>query len=338
VAADRVAATRPEWPFRELRPTAYPRYSAFLADWVAVGPQALVVRDLAARQFRAFSPGLLVWALGLAGLVLGRNGRLRAAGWLGAGVLLAVASTGPFLAVQPRIAAPTPVNPAWLAVRYAFPGGGLILEPLRYAFPALLALSVAASLGALVVVRRFGSAVGFVPPVLVVLEVALLSPIPVPLPTARPEASEAARRLDEVLPPGAVVHLPLFDRGTQRFDRSHLVDQRVHRRPVPDEVMGLPPAIFMENQFLAVLVEAEQPRGDMAVHPEDPGRFRDDRDRLVEAGFSGIVVDPARYAMPGRAERVLALLASGGHPVTLGDRVVVRLGPQGDLAKPRPAR
>jgi len=45
-------------------------------------------------------------------------------------------------------------------------------------------------------------------PVLVVAEVAWLSPVPVPLPVAEPQLSAAYERLDEVLPPGPIIELP----------------------------------------------------------------------------------------------------------------------------------
>ncbi len=338
ISEELVAGTRHMPPFRMLHPEELKRFTAFGAEYFATGKSELVVRDMISRFYRAFSPGFLLMALALLGVVASRGRRVAAALWLFVAVFAAVASTGPFMPWSRHVCFDHAVNPAWLAVHYLLPGGKLILEPLRYGLVAALGLSVAAAFGVAALVRRWGAWVGVLAALLVVAEVAVLSPVPVPLPVAQLEVSPAYGRLDEVLPPGPIIELPYFDRGTQRFDRRHFLQQLEHGRPIADEIVGFPPRYLVENQFTAQIISVEKPFGAVAVRMEWPERIDEDRERLAADGFVGIVVDPAGYDGPERAEQVLALLDVLGEPVELHDRLVFRLEPgAGPAVVPGPA-
>ncbi len=329
-----VASTRPSWPFAELRPGVPRRYTAFLVDWFAIGKGSLVVTDFVSRFFRAFSPGYTVWAAAVAALALG-HGRRRVAAFLAlVVVVLVIASTGPFLPVTRSTSLPFPGNVLWLALHYAVPGGRILQEPLRYAFPALLALAVLAALGVRVAADRWGRWVAVAAPALLLAELVLLSPVPVPLPTWTPEVSPAMARLGEVLPPGPVVELPLFERGSQRLRRIHFLDQTVHGRPIPDVVVGVPPRYVMSNRFLAALVQPEEVAGEMRVWRSDSSRVAQDMAQLSADGFVGLVLNRSGYRSPAHADRAVHLASQAGPATRIGDVTVVRLLPSPPVAAP----
>jgi hypothetical protein len=280
---------------------------------------------MVSRFYRAFSPGFLLMGLAGLGVFAARGRRLAASFWLGTAIFAALASTGPFLPWSARVGFGHPVNLAWLAAFHLLPGGHLLLEPLRYGLVVALAVAVGASLGVAVLARRWGAWIALLAPVLVAVEVAVVSPVPVPLPVAESRISPAFERLDELLPPGAILELPFFDHGSQRFAREHFLDQRVHGRPIPDEVVGFPPRYLVMNQFTALLLHVEKPYGELVVRVERPDLVEEGRACLIEDGFVGIVLDPEGFDSPARAAAVMDLLAAVGEPLLLEDRLVYRL-------------
>ncbi len=322
VSEELVAGTRHQPPFRLLHPEELKRFTAFLGEYFAIGADGLVVRDMISRFYRAFSPGFALMGLGLAGLGLSRGRRLSAALWVVIAVFCAIASTGPFLPWSAHRCFDHGVNIAWLALHYLLPGGKLVLEPFRYALVAAMGLAVAAAVGAAALERRFGVWVSVLAPLVVVAELLLLSPVPVPLPVASLEVSAAYDRLDEVLPPGPIIELPYFDQGTQRFQRRHFVQQLRHGRPIADEVVGFPPRYLVNNQFTAQLLALEKPYGELIVRVERPELIEPDRQRLQADGFVGVVVDPQGFDSHSRARRVIELLEQHWEPIRLEDRLV----------------
>jgi hypothetical protein len=319
-----VAGTRHAPPYVFLEPGNRDRYVAWLADYVAVGKGALIERVLAARFYRVFSPGFVVFGLVLVGLVASAR-RWTALLWAGIAAFCMLASTGPFLPVTRDFALSTPVNLAWLLPQHLLPGASQLLEPFRYALPAGLGLAVGAAIGAHALRRRFGPAVAVTLPVLILAELAVVSPVPFPLPVARLAAPALYTELDRWLPEGAILELPYFDRGTDRFYREHFFQQLLHGRPIANEVIGFAPRYLRENQFTASLLAPESGEGRLRVEVIEPDRVNLDRARLRADGFVGIVVNPAGYATPAALSIVSARLAPLGPSVELGDRVLYRL-------------
>jgi hypothetical protein len=135
--------------------------------------------------------------------------------------------------------------------------------------------------------------------------------------------SPAYAQLDAALGPGAILELPYFDRGTGRFARVHFLNQRVHGRPIADEVRGFPPRLLLENPFAVNLLAAERSAGLVRIDKRPEGREDSGRRDLAQAGFAGVVVDPAGYASPDALAEVERIL--GPRYVTVGDRRVWRL-------------
>lgn len=318
-----VTRHRPPYPF--LEPGHVDRYTAYLADYLAVTKDALVEREAGSRYLRAFSPGLGLLGLAGLGLLLARRAEHRY--WALAGAWGALVSTGPFLPVTRLLHLRAPGNAAWALTAW-LPGGDLILEPFRYALPAALAFAVGGAVAVDRLAGRFGAWVGPAAVVAWLAELVWLSPVPVPLPTVVPVVPGVYARLGSLVEAGAVLELPYFDTGTDRLLRVHFFHQRVHGRPIPDEVTGLPARYVRENQFVASLVEAEKPMGRLAVDVTDPSRIGADLRRFVDDGFAAVVVTPSFYRMHTGRDRVRARLAEAfGPPVIDGDREIYRVRP-----------
>lgn len=320
VSTASIALTRNVAPYPYLAPGHTDRYTSYLADFVAVGKSALIQRSAGSRYFRAYSPGMLLLLLGALGLAVAPR---RAGLFAAMAVWSAIASTGPFLPLNGVWALSTPGNPVWLGLDRWLPGADLLLEPFRYALGAVLGLSVCAAIGLAWVSRRWGGWTVGAAVTVVLAEIAFVSPVPLPLLVADATVPPLYSRLDR-LPAGALVELPFFDRGTDVFNRVHFLHQLVHHRPIVDEVVGLPPRAFAENQFLAALVNAEKPQGRLHVDVTDPSRIAQDRAALRAQGYAGLVVDLAGYRSPVERDRVLALIAGMPELTREDGRVVVR--------------
>jgi len=322
---EQVASTRHAAPWPFLEPLHQDRYVAYLMDYLAVGKEQLVVRETGSRYFRAFSTGLLVPSLALLGLLASRGRRWVVGFWLVVAAFFAVASTGPFLPLASDLSLPGAYNPVWMGVFHLLPGSSMILEPFRYALGVSLALGLASAVGVVALQRRFGAWVGWVLPGVFVLELALLSPVPVPLPTSALEPDPAYAALDEVLPPGAIIELPYFTRGSHRFERVHFLNQVTHGRAIPDEVTGFLPRYLLQNHLSSELIELERCSEHLLIRDHDMALIDIDRQKLVDDGFVGIVVDHNAYENDRRRDAVMALLGKLSHPTRHHGRAVFSL-------------
>ena len=335
MSEEQVASSRHAAPWPYLEPEHQDRYVAYLMDYLAVGKEQLVVREAGSRYFRAFSTGLLAPALALLGLLASRGRRWVVGFWLVVAVFFAVASTGPFLPLSSDLSLPGAYNPVWMGVFHLLPGSSMILEPFRYALGVSLGLGLASAVGVVALQRRFGAWVGWVLPGVFVLELALLSPVPVPLPSVVLEPDAAYATLDEVLPPGAIIELPYFTRGSHRFERVHFINQVAHGRPIPDEVAGFLPSYLLQNHLISELIELERCSEHLLFRDHDMALIDIDRQELVDDGFVGIVVDHNAYENDRRREAVMVLLGQLTHPIRHHGRAVFSLVSTDDPPKPK---
>lgn len=324
MSAEDVDYTRHSAPYPFLRPAHSNRYVSWLSDYVAVGKDRLIVREAGSRYYRACSTGFLLLGLALLG-IYARDGQGRrstaALIWAVCALSLAVASTGPFMPWDAQRFSRAVVNLPWWITHHLT--GRLLLEPFRFAVVAALALGVAAAFGARALIGR-RSWLGWLLPVAVVAEVAILSPVPAPLPVMSVRVPEVYSRLDALLPPGAILELPYFYKSSDVFQRVHFLYQRTHRRPIPDEVMGFVPRSLTGNAWTATLLAIENNLGQLRVELGDESRYDSDRAALKAAGLVGVVVDPAAYA-DGVWERVRRRLDRECVRVEEGERWVYRL-------------
>lgn len=325
-----VQSTRHAPPFPFLEPLHNSRYVGVLYDYFAVGKKALITREAGSRYLRAYSPGILVWLLAGWGLVRGRA-RLSSAFWLLAAAFAIVASLGPFATLDGHRLSDGTNNPVYL-LAYDFLGSKMLLEPFRYAIAAAMALAIAAALGAAALPRR----ARMVLPGLILAEVLIVSPVPTPLPAARLDAPAVYGKLGTLLPPGPILELPYFDKGSGRFVREQIYWQLLHGRPIPNAVAGFPPDWLRDNAFTATLLAIEGVSGPLAVKAPTPDAVGDGRDAFVEAGFAGIVVEPGRYRDSQRFEQVRSMLSSFGDPVYQAERVVWKTARAAQDSEPAP--
>ncbi len=336
MSTERVVRSRHAAPWPYLRPEHGDRYVAYLLDYLALGKSQLVLREAGSRYLRAFSLGLVAPSLALLGLWASRGRRAFVLSWLGVALFFALASTGPFLPSSADLALPGPYNPIWQGLFHLLPGSSLLLEPFRYALGVALGLAVATSVGALALQRRFGRWVGWALPLALVLELALLSPVPAPLPTAQLQSDPAYAELDRHLPPGAIIELPYFERGSHRFARQHFFDQLTHDRPIPDEVAGFVPGYLLDNPLTAELIELERCSEQQLERRHRRALIERDRQRLLEDGFVAIVVDHHAYENDRRRDAVMALLGHVADPVRVHGRAVFPLGAEGPALPDQP--
>lgn len=150
-------------------------------------------------------------ALVLAGVAAG-IGRLR---WVALGAAAVVLAMGPYLLVTPDGWRPVPA-PWWLWMREIWPATQAIASPVRAMAFGYAALAVLAALGADRLVDALPRARVALPWLLsasILAEMALLSPVPAPLPTASVWLPGAVGRLGALPGAGAVIDWPQREPG-----------------------------------------------------------------------------------------------------------------------------
>jgi hypothetical protein len=327
-----VAATRHAPPWDALRPQVAAGYAVPLRDYLRAGPEGVATRDVGSRYARSvFLPWTLLAAPLLALAVhLRRPADPRLLRGVGAWTLVAavgaLVAMGPFVVLAPGVGTAAPWNLAYLAAHRWIPGVALVLEVFRFAWIPAVAMSFAAA-GATASLAAWRPATSGVARwgilLLLTTELAAHSARLGPRPVATPAPDPALAGLDAVLPPGPIVALPFFAHGTSRFQRIHLLEQRVHGRPLADGVAGIPPAFLRANPFTRALLALERPDDPEGAAPSDPARLAWGRAALARAGFVGVVLDPDAYRDPDTFHRAAAVL--GGSGVPLGRHVVWRL-------------
>ena len=189
-------------------------------------------------------PGLVLVILAL------WSGRSR---WWAVLVGAMLVAPGPHLSIA---GTPTGLTNPFVELLHALPFGSLINHHGRLLLLGSIALAILAARGVATLRTRYGRWVGGVAVALLTLDLALLSPVGVPMPVADP--TPLAVYVDPAfadLPAGAVLQLPAAGPGVH-FQRP-LLDQRVHRRPlaVDPNHPGLSPAYGRTDtgRFLASL-------------------------------------------------------------------------------------
>lgn len=333
MSAEYVASTRHAPPWPNLAGDHPSHYAARLYESVALTEHSLYTRETGSRYARATASGLVLLGL-VAYAVFALHDRV-ARRWALVALVGVVASTGPYLCLTGTRSLGGPWNPVYLLAWYLAPGGTLLLESFRYTLISVVCLPVAAALAVSTLRERGGRwrYVGVAAGGAILAETLLVSPVPLPLPTARLQVPLAYTSLATVIGSGALVELPFFYAATGRFERRHFLHQLVHRRPIADEVRGEPPPYLLENGFLRSLIAEEAaggPNGMTLIGPAGPGDEARGRADLVAHGFAAVIIDPAAYRTPEVAQRVRLKL-----PLVLevGDRWVVPLQ-EGDGVSP----
>lgn len=255
--------------------------------------------------------------------LVGRAGPARF--WAALAGLFLLFSLGPFLYAggdYVRVAGgwlPLP----FLALFKWLPMFSRISHAYRFVVGVSLALSVLAALSVRVARQRAWDVPLYVGAVLVLrlVETTAFSSAVFPLPTTEVSPPAALARLDD----GAVLDLPV---GVPILARSRfLLEQLVHRRPVPYGLNEPTPKLLVHNHYTRYLLELE--RSTVALLPERRP-FLDlelGRAALVDAGLRWIVVHRADYP-PTQRRKVEAFLDQTATAVHEGDGLrIYRLDP-----------
>ena len=325
MSAEYVASTRHAPPWPNLAGDHPSQYAARLYESVALAEHSLHARETGSRYARATASGLVLLGL-VAYAVFALQDRI-ARRWALVAVAGVLASTGPYLCLAGTRSLAGPWNPVYLTAWHLAPGGTRLLESFRYTLLPVVCLPVAAAI-AVATLRERGGAwryVGLAAAGAILAETVLVSPVPLPLPTARLGVPSVYASLGTVVGNGALVELPFFHAATGRFERRHFLHQLVHRRPIADEVRGEPPPYLLENGFLRNLIAEEAAggaNGMTLLDPAGPGDEVRGREELTARGFAALVIDPAAYRTPEVAQRVRQKLP---RVLEVGDRWVVPL-------------
>ncbi len=278
---------------------------ADLAGYLLPGKDRLSVAEDVDRRLKSVYCGWLVLALAALGLW---KGRPWASFWALAGLGMGLLSTGPFLYVSPGQGLPGPWNPAWALAFYAVPGFRMvaIADRLSVVVQLCVALLAAAGLARLLPEGRRGTLVACLVAVLVLAEVAMVSPVPWPTPTSSatlpPQVEALARE------PGGrgLIPLPLNRTNTTLQPGEYYYWQIHHGKPMPIALTTRFPQPMMDNRLVGTLYLCEDPN---FGEPPPAEILRPGLVDLQKAGFGWFLVNTG--LMHARTARKVETILTG---------------------------
>jgi hypothetical protein len=276
---------------------------ADVAGYVLPGKARLSVAEDVDRRLKSVYCGLLPLALALAGLW--RGGRWTRF-WGLTAVLMLLLSLGPFLYVAPGRGLPGPWNPLWALAFYIIPGFRMvaIADRLSVAVQLCVAVLAAAGLARWLPEGRRGTVLACLVATLVLAEVAMVSPVPWPIPTSVAVVPPQVRALAAETGSGGVIPLPLNRLKNTLQPGEYYFWQTSHGKPMPIALTTRFPRFMMENRLVGTLYLCEDldygdPPPAMAVRPG--------LEELQRAGFRWFLVN-AGLMHPRTARKVEHLL------------------------------
>ncbi len=196
-------------------------------------------------------------------------------------------------------------NPVYIAMYYAFPLFNVTIHSVdRFAIMVMFFLSVGAGFGVQWILDAYGNKAAkftFALPVLIVMEVAILSPAPWPIPTSPKPNITAAQYLKDIPGDFAVLDFPDLKAGTGLFPGEIFYWQTIHNRPIPYSLEGMSRTV-RGNSFYRYIHGI---LADEAIAPGDPV---EGVRKLAEAGFAYLVFRPGMIPQDrlGDIERIIS--------------------------------
>lgn len=298
---------------------------ADLLAYVAPGKSRISNADDVDRRLKSVYAGWLILALAVVGIAkAGAWTRF----WAFAGAVMLLLSTGPFLFVAPDVGLPSPWNPIYMLAYHALPGFRLmhIVDRLSVGVQLCACILAAAGLARLLPRGAAGWAAGVGASILVLAEVALLSPVPWPIPTTPAAVPPEVRALASLPGRHGVIVLPLNRVQASLQPGEYFYWQTVHGKPMPTALTTRFPTAMMENPLIGALYLCEDPAYGVPPPAEAllPGL-----EALRAHGFGWILVRAPlmRPATAAKVEESLTALlgpperfAGGGLLYSLGPR------------------
>lgn len=283
---------------------------ADLLSYVMPGKAWVSNADDVDRRLKSVYVGWLV--LLLAGVGLWKGGGW-ARFWALAGGVMLLLSIGPFLFVTPTVGLPGAWNPVYMLAYNLVPGFRLMHIVGRLSIAVQLCACVLAAVGLARVLPR--GATGWLLAVgastLVLAEVALLSPVPWPIPTASAAIPPEVRSLAEKPGRKGVIVLPLNREQYSLQPGEYYFWQSVHGKPMPITLTTRFPTEMMEHPLVGALYLCEDPAyGD----PPPPDALRPGLASLREAGFGWFMVETSLMRPESAAKVEKALTGLLGKP------------------------
>jgi len=265
-------------------------------------------------------------ALGLAILAWKRRGSLdegdRSAQsyWLAACLFFLVLSLGPVITFS-DFSSHGVFSPIYHVMYWLFPMFHKLAIPFRFLALSLLALGILAAQGLRMLLERFSRWEGLGLSVLVagacVLEVALISPAPWPLPTS--SASVPAFYEMVASDPGddGLIDYPFERPESLLLPGEFFYYQTVHRRPIPYRTSGVLSPEVARNSFM------EEVRNAQTGAEPSVLALREGATRLRAMGFRYLVLHGAWLTGSSQGQIETALTPLLGAPARFGDGLVV---------------
>ena len=296
---------------------------ADLSSYLLPGKSWLSVAEDVDRRQKSVYAGYAVLLLAVAGLWQRRRWTWFWA--LAAGVLMLL-SVGPFLYVAPGKGLSQPWNPVYALAFYTIPGFRMVAIADRFSIAVQLCLAILASAGLarLLPEGRKGTLVAALVASLVLLETALVSPVPWPIPTSSATVPPCVQALASEPGHLGVINLPLNRTSGTLQPGEYYFWQAFHRKPLPIALTTRFPRQMMENRLVGTLYLCE----DLTYgQPPAAPALRPGLEQLRASGFGWILVDSAQMHAKSaqKVERVLTGLV--GEPQRFeGGGMLYRLG------------
>jgi len=276
---------------------------ADLAGYLLPGKTRLLVAEDVDRRLKSVYCGLLV--LGLAAIGLRRGGPWTMF-WALAGLVSVLLSVGPFLYVAPGQGLPGPWNPVWAVAFYAVPGFRMvaIADRLSVLVQLCAAILAAAGLARLLPEGRKGTLLACLVAVLVLAEVAWVSPVPWPTPTSAAHLPPHVLGLAREPGQRGLVPLPLNRADSSLQPGEYYYWQTHHGKPMPIALTTRFPQPMMNNRLVGTLYLCEDPD---YGQPPPAAVLRPGLVELQEDGFGWFMVH-ANLMKPHSARKVETVL------------------------------
>ncbi len=259
--------------------------------------------------------------------------------WLGVGLFYLILSLGPKATYSDYSSAGF-LNPVYFLMYFLFPMFHKVAVPFRFLALSLLSLGILASFGLRELLRgeqdKLKWGVSLAMPLVLLGEIALVSPLPWPLPSASAKIPAIYEMIADEKGDFAIIDYPYERVNTQLIPGEYFYYQTLHRKAIPYRTSGVLSTEVARNPFMEELISAQFGVPSSSAIRQ---RMREGAERLKSMGFRYLILheDALGPLMMGYIKRSIDLVL--GEPVFFTDGTLVYLIdplPQADKDKKAP--